>query len=107
METDRAWGSTPLVSHFGVGEFATHFRTYFSGWIGMFTGGTEFWILAHGQIELGGGQAQLTQMVASFHLRQNQIAVGGSVACELLGMVCAERLQSLPACLRGVEQWST
>ena len=24
---------------FGVGEFTTHFRTYFSGWIGMFTGG--------------------------------------------------------------------
>ena len=24
--------------HFGVGEFTTHFRTYFSGWIGMFTG---------------------------------------------------------------------
>ena len=23
-----------------VGEFTTHFRTYFSGWIGMFTGGT-------------------------------------------------------------------
>ena len=24
--------------HFGVGEFTTHDRTYFSGWIGMFTG---------------------------------------------------------------------
>ena len=23
-----------------VGEFTTHFRAYFSGWIGMFTGGT-------------------------------------------------------------------
>ena len=23
---------------FGLGEFTTHFRTYFSGWIGMFTG---------------------------------------------------------------------
>ena len=23
-----------------VGEFTTHFRTYFGGWIGMFTGGT-------------------------------------------------------------------
>ena len=30
---------TVLGSHFGVGEFTTHFRTYFSGWIGMFTGG--------------------------------------------------------------------
>ena len=30
--------------HFGVGEFTTHFRTDFSGWIGMFTGGT-IWIL--------------------------------------------------------------
>ena len=30
---------TVLGSHFGVGEFTTHFRTYyyFSGWIGMFT----------------------------------------------------------------------
>ena len=28
--------------HFGVGEFTTHFRTYVSGWIGMFTGGTGF-----------------------------------------------------------------
>ena len=27
--------------HFGVGEFTTHFRTYFSGWIGMFTGGYD------------------------------------------------------------------
>ena len=30
--------------YFGVGEFTTHFRAYFSGWIGMFTGGT-IWIL--------------------------------------------------------------
>ena len=28
--------------HFGVGEFTTHFRTYFSGWIGMFTGANRF-----------------------------------------------------------------
>ena len=28
-------------SHFLVGEFTTHFGTYFSG-IGMFTGGTGF-----------------------------------------------------------------
>ena len=34
-------------SDFGVGEFTTHFRTDFSGWIGMFTGGTS-WILTHG-----------------------------------------------------------
>ena len=27
-----------------VGEFTTHFRTYFSAWIGMFNGGT-IWIL--------------------------------------------------------------
>ena len=33
---------TVLGSHFGVGEFTTHFRAYFSGWIGMFTGGTGF-----------------------------------------------------------------
>ena len=25
-----------------VGEFTTHVGTYFSGWIGMFTGGTGF-----------------------------------------------------------------
>ena len=30
--------------HFGVGEFTTHFRTYFIGEIGMFTGGT-IWVL--------------------------------------------------------------
>ena len=27
-------GSKPMVSHFGIGEFSTHFGTYFSGWIG-------------------------------------------------------------------------
>ena len=27
-------GSKPIRSHFGAGEFATHSRTYFSGWIG-------------------------------------------------------------------------
>ena len=41
-------GSTPMEAHFGVGEFNFHFRTYFSGWIGMFTAGT-IWILTHGQ----------------------------------------------------------
>ena len=35
--------------HFDVGEFTTHVRTYFSGWIGMFTGGT-IWILTHGHV---------------------------------------------------------
>ena len=35
----------PMGYHFGlVGEFTTQFRTYFSGWIGMFTGGT-IWML--------------------------------------------------------------
>ena len=34
-----------------VGEFTTHFRTYFGGWIGRFTGGT-IWILTHGQVSL-------------------------------------------------------
>ena len=29
-----------------VGEFTTYFRTYFSDWIGMFTGCT-IWILTH------------------------------------------------------------
>ena len=32
-----------------VGEFSTHFRAYFSGWIGMFTGGT-IWLLTHGPL---------------------------------------------------------
>ena len=31
----------------GVGEFTTHFSTYFSWAVGMFTGGT-IWILTHG-----------------------------------------------------------
>ena len=37
-----------MGSHFGgIGEFTTHFRTVlFSGWIGMFTGGT-IWLLTH------------------------------------------------------------
>ena len=33
--------------HFGGGKFTTHFFVYFSGWIGMFAGGT-IWILTHG-----------------------------------------------------------
>ena len=35
---------------FWVGEFTTHFSTYFSGWIGMFTG--TIWTLTHGHIIL-------------------------------------------------------
>ena len=31
---DVAVGLLPMISHFGVGEFATHCRIYFSGWIG-------------------------------------------------------------------------
>ena len=27
------WLKIVMGSHFGVGEFTTHFRTYFSGWI--------------------------------------------------------------------------
>ena len=34
-----------------VGEFTTHFRAYFSGWIGMFTGGT-FLDLTHNHMWL-------------------------------------------------------
>ena len=37
--------------HFGLGEFTTHFRTYFSGWIGMFTANT-IWILTHSHIHI-------------------------------------------------------
>ena len=33
---------------FGVGEFTTHFRTYLSGWIGIFTATT--WLMTHGHI---------------------------------------------------------
>ena len=43
------WLSKSMGSHLGVGEFTTHFRTYLSGWIGMFTGGT-IWILTHGHM---------------------------------------------------------
>ena len=32
-----------------VGEFTTHFRTYYSGWIGMFTAGT-IWLLTHAHV---------------------------------------------------------
>ena len=44
-------GSKPFWDPILVGEFTTHFRTYFSGWIGMFTGGT-IWILTHGHLAL-------------------------------------------------------
>ena len=47
------WGAPPIVVYFsgekqngvktfGIGEFTTHFRTYFLVGIGMFTGGTGF-----------------------------------------------------------------
>ena len=36
----RLWLSKLMGSHFGLGEFTTHFSRRFSGWIGMFTGGT-------------------------------------------------------------------
>ena len=35
-------GSEPFWDPILVGRCTTHFRTYFSGWIGMFTGGTGF-----------------------------------------------------------------
>ena len=41
-------GSKPMVPF--CDRRATHFRTYFSGWIGMFTGGTGFGIFTHGQM---------------------------------------------------------
>ena len=37
-----AWVNTNGMPFWLVGEFTTHVRTYFSGWIGMFTGGTGF-----------------------------------------------------------------
>ena len=43
------WVKTNGIPFWLVGEFTTHFRTYFSGWIGMFTGGT-IWLLTHGHI---------------------------------------------------------
>ena len=44
------WWSKPLngIPFWLVGALTAHFRTYLSGWIGMFTGGT-IWILTHGQ----------------------------------------------------------
>ena len=43
-------GSKPMVPFWG--RCTTHFRTYFSGWIGIFTGGT-IWILTHGDLFSG------------------------------------------------------
>ena len=43
--------------HFGGFRCTTHFRTYFSGWIGMFTGGT-IWILIYGQFHVYCGCAK-------------------------------------------------
>ena len=49
-----SWGDVAVVvkTH-GIpfwlaGEFTPHVRTYFSGWIGMFTGGT-IWLLTRGR----------------------------------------------------------
>ena len=38
------WLSKPMGYHFGVGEFTTHFRTCFSGWIDVHWG-FGLWIL--------------------------------------------------------------
>ena len=46
-----AVGFKPMGSHFGGFRCTAHFRTDFSGWIGMFTGGT-IWILTHGHMPL-------------------------------------------------------
>ena len=43
-------GSTPMGSHFGVGEFTTHFRTYFGDWDVHW--GYGIWILTHGHLGL-------------------------------------------------------
>ena len=48
------WVKTVVGSHFGVGEFTTHFRTYLSCWIGMFIQNT-IWVLTHGQMAGNGG----------------------------------------------------
>ena len=48
LELTWLWVSKPFWEPILVArEFTTQFRTYFSGWIGMFTGGT-IWILTHG-----------------------------------------------------------
>ena len=41
------WLSKPMGSHFGVGEFATHFRTYFSGDWDVHWG---YGLLTHGHV---------------------------------------------------------
>ena len=48
-----------MGSHFGVGELATHVRTYFSGWSGMFTG--TIWILTHGLLSASGPEARASR----------------------------------------------
>ena len=45
--------------HLGVGEFTTRFRSYSSGWIGMFTGGT-IWLLTHGYMRNRAARNNLT-----------------------------------------------
>ena len=44
--------SKPMLPFWGF-QCITRFRTYFSGWIGMFIRGT-IWVLTHGQVTLGG-----------------------------------------------------
>ena len=46
------WFKTNRIPFWGF-RCTTHFRTYFSGWIGMFTGAT-IWVLTHGQMTLHG-----------------------------------------------------
>ena len=45
--TTRLWLSTPMVPYWLVARLVGAPLVYFSGWIGMFTGGT-IWVLTHG-----------------------------------------------------------
>ena len=59
------------------GRCTTHFRAYFSGWIGMFTGGA-IWLLTHGHIS-----AEVISFIASIGMQSASSTSPGHGAVSL------------------------
>ena len=60
--------------HFGIGEFTTHFRTYFSGWIGLFTG-LMIRVLTHGHMGVAQNPTGGYAVFGRFHLPEHGVPV--------------------------------
>ena len=73
-------GSKPMVPLWG--RYTTHFRTYFSGWIGMFTGGT-IWILTTATLGLYYANPFL-QPFGFPHFRSCQFGAKSQLFCPVL-----------------------